>query len=262
MVLTARAMVRWLTGLALVCALGAGNAAAGELLVIHLPGIGGHMYMDDELVKGLREGGVSGRIEIYNWTCGDPGLPALHAMERNQKQAEKIAAMIVDEKRKRPEVSVRITSHSAGSGLAVWALERLPEGVQVEDVVMIAPALSPGYDLSAALRHVRGKVFVLYSEFDALVLGVGTKLFGTIDGVRTEAAGMVGFVVPEGADAEEYRKVVEIPYQPEWTRYGNNGDHIGGMMRRFVEAVVAPMVLDERVGATTRPVDGEMAGRR
>lgn len=231
------------------------TAAAGEVFVLHLPGIGGHMYMDDEMVKGLREGGVRGRIEIYNWTCGDPGLPALHARRRNLEQAGKIAQLIVEEETEHPEISVQITAHSAGAGLAVWALERLPEGVMVEDVVMIAPALSPGYDLTKALGHVRGKVYVFYSQFDSLVLGVGAKLFGTIDRKRVEAAGKVGFVRPACADEEAYRKVVEIPYDPAWTRYGNDGDHIGGMMRRFVEEVVAPILMEKNLGATTRPVE-------
>ena len=232
-----------------------GVARGGEGIVLHLPGIGGHLYMDDELVKGLRDGGVEGQIEIYNWTCGDPGLPALRALKRNLKEAGKISRLIVEVKEKHPDVTVRITSHSGGSGLAVWALERLPEGVMVEDVVMIAPALSPGYDLTKALGHVRGKVYVFYSQFDSLVLGVGAKLFGTIDRKRVEAAGKVGFVRPACADEEAYRKVVEIPYDPAWTRYGNDGDHIGGMMRRFVEEVVAPILMEKNLGATTRPVE-------
>lgn len=230
-------------------------AGAGEVFVLHLPGIGGHMYMDDEMVKGLREGGVRGRFEIYNWTCGDPGVPALHARRRNLEQAGEIAQLIVEEKEKRPGGRVALTAHSAGAGLAVWALERLPEGVMVENMVMIAPALSPGYDLTGALRHVRGKVYVIYSEFDSLVLGVGTSIFGTIDGVQTEAAGKVGFVRPANGDEGEYRKVVEVPYEPGWARYGNYGDHIGGMMKGFVSEVVAPMVMGGCVEATTRGVE-------
>ena len=132
----------------------------------------------------------------------------------------------------------------------------------VENVVMIAPALSPDYDLTGALRHVRGSMYVIYSEFDSLVLGVGTTLFGTIDGVQMEAAGKVGFVRPAGGDEGEYRKVMQVPYEPEWARYGNYGDHIGGMMRRFVEAVVTPMVMEGCVKATTRGVDVELAGGR
>lgn len=253
-----------MAGLIVVVGLLAGGVRGEERFILHLPGIGGHMYADDQLVEGLRAGGFEGQIEIYDWTCGDPGVPALHARRRNLEEAQKIARRIVEEREGHPGERVEITAHSAGAGLAVWALEKLPEGVMVENVVMIAPALSPEYDLSGALRHVRGKVYVLYSEFDSIVLGIGTRVFGTIDGLQVEAAGKVGFVRPADGDEEEYRKVVQVPYEPQWARFGNYGDHIGGMMSRFVKEVVVRMVMEEEVGATTRGVEegGRESGPR
>ena len=59
-------------------------------------------------------------------------------------------------------------------------------------VFLLASALSPEYDLSKALGHVRGKVYVFTSPGDSLVLGTGTRLFGTIDGIKSDAAGLNG----------------------------------------------------------------------
>src|SRR5690242_1423818 len=41
--------------------------------LLHLPGIGGHLPLDDHLILGLREGGIDGWLEIYDWTGTDRG---------------------------------------------------------------------------------------------------------------------------------------------------------------------------------------------
>jgi hypothetical protein len=90
------------------------------------------------------------------------------------------------------------------------------------------------------------------------VLGVGTRMFGTIDGVKTDAAGRVGFAKPPKAvDPRQYEKLVSIGFDPAWIRLSNIGDHIGPMMRPFAREVLAPLlrtgVLREFAGAGTRP---------
>jgi hypothetical protein len=82
---------------------------------------------------------------------------------------------------------------------------------------------------------------VLFSEHDP-VLGLGTRLFGTIDGVKTEAAGRVGFSRPADADAGQYAKLVPVEYDPAWIRLRNIGDHIGPMMRPFARQILAPLL--------------------
>ena len=59
--------------------------------------------------------------------------------------------------------------------------------------VLLAPALSPEYDLTAALRAVSREMVVFWSPLDIFMLGMGTKVFGTADRVRTAGAGLVGF---------------------------------------------------------------------
>ena len=211
-------------------------------LLIHLPGVSGESAVDHDLVRGLKQGDVPAEIEIYDWTCNDPGIPALHAYARNQDQATKIAAMIARIARIDPSRKIYITSHSGGAGLAVWALEKLPMDVQVDTLLMLAPALSPSYDLSLALAHVRGKAYAFYSKLDTFVLGTGTRLLGTIDGVNTDAAGQIGFVRPPAGDAAQYAKLVQEAYDPAWMRYGNFGDHIGWTASPFARAVLAPLV--------------------
>jgi hypothetical protein len=218
------------------------EAPAPRPYLLHLPGVGGKLRIDGYLLRGLREGGVDADAEIYDWTCNDPGINALHARARNDAQAQKVADAITWRFRADPRIKIYLTAHSGGNGIAVWALEKLPPDVKVQAVLLLAPALSPGYDLSAALRHVRDKVYAFSSPYDSVVLGVGTTLFGTMDGVKVDAAGRVGFTVPPSADQREYAKLVQKPYDKAWLEWGNIGDHIGAMAMPFAAHVLAPLL--------------------
>ena len=237
------------------------TAPAGGIYLLHLPGIGGLMRIDRLLTGGLRSGGLEGAdVIVYDWTNGSRGLPALGALERNKQEAKKIARMIEDRARANPGQRIVITGHSGGSGLAVWALESLPDDVTVDTLVMIAPALSPQYDLSRALRRVK-RAYAFNSEYDP-VLGPGTRTFGTIDRIMTNAAGRVGFHKPDGADDAQYAKLVQIPYERGFLAFGNLGDHIGAMMPRFAAKVIAPVILTgelPKLPATTRPTTRPLA---
>jgi hypothetical protein len=224
-------------------------AVAVKPFVLHLPGVSGPSIVDHTLREGLRAGGFDGPFEIYDWTCGDPGIPALHARVRNEEQAQIVADLLTRQYRGHPGQPIYLVCHSGGSGPATWALERLPADVKVASFVMLAPALSPTYDLSKALARVTGAAYCFYSERDDLVLGTGTKMFGTIDGQRVDAAGRVGFRRPEGADAAAYAKLIHKPYDSAWARYGHVGGHIGCMGTPFVEAIVAPLMLGKVAAA-------------
>ena len=89
------------------------------------------------------------------------------------------------------------------------------------------------------------------------VLGVGTKLFGTIDGVKTDAAGRVGFDQPPTADAQQYKKLVALPYDTSWFKYGDAGDHIGGMRESFGKNILAPLILQGTLPPTNMPTTTE-----
>jgi pimeloyl-ACP methyl ester carboxylesterase len=234
--------------------------AKGPLL-LHLPGIGGPRWSDRRMLAGLRDGGVQANFVIYDWTEHDPGIDALQGYARNHREAKKIADLIAAHAAADPDSPIYLTAHSGGCALAVWALEKLPEPVKVQTVLLIAPALSPGYDLTAALRHVEGKTFVFCSTLDVVVLYSGTKLFGTMDGVRSPAAGFAGFVQPPSADPLTYQKLVQFQYRKEWARYFDFGDHIGAMSRPFAKAVLAPLI-DPGPAPSTRPGAGLDSSRQ
>ncbi|MDP9175112.1 MAG: hypothetical protein M3O30_14790 [Planctomycetota bacterium] len=222
-------------------------------LLVHLPGIGGGRACDRRMVAGLRDGGLEVNVEQYDWTEHDPGIHALRAQERNLKEAQHVADMLKAHLAADPASPLYLTGHSGGCGIAVWALERLPDNVTVDDVLLMAPALSPTYDLTRALRHVRGHLYAFSSVHDTLVLYTGTKMFGTMDGIQVEAAGYSGFVRPSTADRVQYQKLVSRPYDDQWSQLGNWGDHIGAMARPFASAILAPLLHAPGLTPTTKP---------
>lgn len=223
--------------------------AADYTVWLHLPGIGGHLPIDDLVTGGIHAGGIGAEAKIEDWTVGRTGLAALTNYNANIVSAQKIADEIAALAHADPKAKILITSHSAGTGIAIFALERLPDDVHIDTLVMIASALSPKYDLSKALRHVDGKVFALISPLDPVV-GVLTQKFGTIDRVYSYSGGNVGFAMPPGGDVDQYRKLVSVPYNPAWLEFGNAGEHIGAMNWEFGEHVIAPMLKLGRVPTT------------
>lgn len=234
---------------------------SGDTRIIHLTGIGGKLFPDLAYAKGLKAAGLTTPVDIIDWTGQDRGLVALQSTSRHTTEAQSLAAHIVKQRLRYPNDRLIISGHSGGAGIAVWALEQLPADVKVDRLVLLAPALSPTYDLSAALKHVAGDTYVFCSENDSLVLGTGTRLFGTIDGQRVEAAGKGGFVRPEGADRGQYDRLEQFAYRPEWMAYRNIGDHIGCMSAMFAQQVLGPLLLND-IRPTTQPTTAPASRRR
>ena len=135
-----------------------------------------------------------------------------------------------------------LAGHSAGAGVALRALESLPADQQVDGLVLMAPAVSRTYDLTPALRRLRGRAHAFTSNRDTLVLAVGTSLFGTADGVHGEAAGHGGFVRPEAADRDAYSKLQTHRYSRARRRLGDSGSHMGVLTPRVAQGLVAPLL--------------------
>ncbi len=229
-------------------------------LLLHLPGVGGYLGVDRRMLAGLRDADVVANIVVYDWTEHDPGIHALQAYSRNQLEAQVIADLIAAHAAADPQSPIYITAHSGGCGLAAWALAKLPAEVKVQTVIFVAPALSPSFDLTPALRHITGKLNVFSSRLDTVVLFTGTRVFGTIDGVQTEAAGFSGFVQPKTADPLMYEKLVQHPYQKDWIKYGDFGDHIGGMSRAFATAILEPLISPAPTTQADAQTDSSHAG--
>jgi acetyl esterase/lipase len=249
------AVVLALVGTFALAGEGASSPETERPYLLHLNGIGGLRNIDRWLVRGIVDAGLDAEVELYDWTTNQTGIESLINAKLHDEQSTIIARKLEEKFRQNPARRIIVTGHSAGAGIAVYALKKLPEDVTIDTLVLLQPALSPQYDLTRALRHVRTVAYSFHSEHDP-VLGPGTKLFGTIDGPKTEAAGRVGFAPPEGADEVAYSKFKQFEYDNAWAQLDHSGDHIGVMMHPFAKGVVGPLLLTGRlpkIEPATRP---------
>jgi hypothetical protein len=176
------------------------------------------------------------------------GLGRWHADLTNAINRDAKARVIAEEVRAfradRPGAPVCLVGKSGGTGLVVKALEHLGEG-SVDVVVLISPAVSPRYDLTPALKAVRREMVVFWSPLDVFVLGAGTRIFGTIDRIRTVSAGLVGFRVPRpGTDEQQaqYAKLRQVRWGPKMATTGYLGGHVGPDSPAFLRKYVVPLL--------------------
>ncbi|HSI32043.1 MAG: hypothetical protein ACAI43_13890 [Phycisphaerae bacterium] len=253
--------------LAIVLALGSGacssvqthrlDAPVGERVVVFVPGVGG----DGATYAGLKRALAAPAgtdLRILDWGLSGPFFvlnlqdPDVHA------EAETALARWLETWRaQNPRASIDLVGHSAGCGVILGALKRLPAGgtplvnaspvtplprpdsvdraVRVRNVVLLASSVSPGYDLQPALRHVAGRVHSFHSDRDVWSLKWRTSASGTYDNVKTPAAGHAGFACAHACLAQH-------AYDAAWDALGNDGGHSGSVAESFVRAVVAPLL--------------------
>jgi len=217
-------------------------------LVLVLPGIEGRSFLNHSIARGLADGGVDVAIEIFDWTTGIilRFLYHLRGWRRNIRQAERLVQRIVEYQKSHPGRPVYLIGHSGGGALSVLALERLPPHASVTGAVLLNAALSPHYNLSAALAHAEHGIWNFRSIFDVFFVGIGTAVAGTVDGKYTPSAGMVGFRVPSGLDAasrELYEtRLRDVPFRAAMMADFHFGGHMGPSNRVFVARQVAPLI--------------------
>jgi len=212
-------------------------------------------------VRGLKSGGVPSEIELVDWTTGTPALMLVHlrAEKRNRRKAEEIAAKIAQYQDEYPGRPVQLIGHSGGGGMALLTLEALPQKRQIDSAILLAPAVSPDYDLASALTRVERGIWNYSSVGDGALLGVGTTVFGTMDGSHRPAAGALGFRVPPDAGPVERglyaQKLFEKPYRPRMAMNGNLSDHFGSLNMLFARNEIAPILRGARFPNETRSLD-------
>lgn len=203
-----------------------------------------------DVPRGLRAAHYKGAIEVFGWQSVVGGTVRDQVdRSRNEEQARRLARRIQDYMAQYPGRRVNVIALSAGTGIATWALESLPDDCRIGTVVFLASSLSRQYDLSAALRRIDGRLYCFYSTRDR-VLRYGVPIAGSVDRETgwPNAAGLTGFALPAGATDETrqlYRaRVRNRPYRSAYKRLGYSGGHTDVTSRRFIAKVVAPLLFE------------------
>lgn len=221
------------------------SAKAANGIVFYAPGAGNVDFGDAGIRAGLAQAGFTGEVAAYGWTISfNPAID--QTLRFNARlRARGLARIIEDYIDRYPGRPVTLVGLSAGTGISIWALEDLREGYQVDNVVLLASSLWYRYDVSKALRRVRGKIYNYFSPNDAILAGP-MKVFGSIDGVFGEdGAGAVGLQSPRGRE-----RIVNVRWRPEFEALGYFGGHTDATSPAFVRSVLSRHIL---TSPTTRP---------
>lgn len=226
--------------------------------VYYLDGAGGGGWLINwrgGVRQGLVDAGYDGSGEMFRWQTGwgviaDQDSSVTYKRRKGSNLADKIQKY----KQDHPGAPVTIMALSAGTAVAVFALEALPADQPIDTVVLLGASISADFDLTQALQRIRGRMYVYTSEHDA-VLAYLVPASGTADRQRSvDAAGLHGFQMPLSTATETralYAKISYIPWRPEFAEAGNMGRHTDVVKDLFVQQYVAPLIM--RSGAHSIP---------
>jgi pimeloyl-ACP methyl ester carboxylesterase len=217
-------------------------------LVLILPGIEGLSFLNLSILNGLVDAGVPYAMEIVDWTTGNKFLTLYHlrAWRRNRHVARQLADRIVQYQHDFPGRPVWIVGHSGGAGMALLTAASLPESRRLAGLILLAAAVSPRFDLSAARQKVERGIWSFHSWLDFLFVGVGTTIFGTFDGWHMPAAGMIGFRHRRDSErqmpTDDAPPFVQTAYHPRLLKSFHWGGHFSCTHRVFVAEHIAPVI--------------------
>ena len=214
----------------------------------YLDGAGNLGFGQDTVKKALRASGFGGDVENIVWTSYTGPLGDQLIRINARAKADQLKKKIINYRKRYPNAPLYVIGLSAGTGVAAWAVEGLPDGMEVDTMVMLGSSLSSTYDMTECLKHVQDKVYFIYSPRDAVLSGF-IPVTGTIDGQYfVEPAGLVGMRVPAKASETTRQlhrdKISNIPWQSRFERYGYAGGHTDGTSYRFVRYYIAPKLLN------------------
>lgn len=212
----------------------------------YLDGVANFGFGKDAVRLGLADGGYSGRVEHFVWTTYLGPYFDQVSIGHSRRQARRLARCIERYLDEHPQGHVNLIGLSAGSGVAVFALEELKPGYAVDNVVLLSSSLSADYDLTAALQRVRREVYFFYFPNDA-VLKYLLPLTGTVDRapLGVPVAGLIGAKLPADASDETrrlYAKVHNRQWRPEDSESFFRLSHAGSVSRSIIRNFIAPVL--------------------
>lgn len=238
-----RSMGGWLVAAALAAG-GAGCSSSGWRFrtedqfgrTYYVDGAGNWGFGRLAVPRGLREAGYRGRVKSFTWTATlNPALDQALGPFVAKAKGKVLAREIENYLEHYPDNEVHIIALSAGTGVAVWACEHLKPPARVGNMILLSSSLSSDYNMSKALAHVQGKVYVYSSPNDGVLSGP-VHVLGTIDGrFDCEPAGLVGL-------RSSSPQICNVNWSSRYEGYGWTGSHVSSVQEAFVRHVLAQHV--------------------
>ncbi|MFH1419284.1 MAG: alpha/beta hydrolase [Planctomycetota bacterium] len=246
---------------ALVCLLFAGGCAEPKQgpVVFYLDGAGWYSSADS-VKQGLRDAGYEGEFSTFSWSAY-LGPAHDHFVNASSKGiARRLAGRIEKARRDDPGGRITVMGLSAGTVVVLGALEVLPQGVQVDDVVLLSSSASSQHDLTRAMGRVRRNLYATCSPHDGILGGMVINA----DGKPGPPAGRVGFRMPRKRDDKTkaaYDRVINLQWRPTYLAFDWDGGHTSVTNRKLVASVIAPRLFSEEPFPLDRSVTDRVAAR-
>lgn len=217
----------------------------------YIDGAGNWGFGVVDVPVGMERAGYKGLVSNYHWSL--TLNPALDQTLRFIARASGavLAGEITDFLKRHPDAEANVIALSAGTGVAIWAVESLEPPYKVNNVVFVGSSLSNKYDLRKALANMKGKFYCYYASSDPVLAGP-VRLLGTIDGTLDDSAGLVGLRGP----GRESGRIVNIGWSSRFVPLGWTGGHADCTNARFVQSEIAPRIIPK-----TRPTAEPTAER-
>ncbi|GMU23644.1 MAG: hypothetical protein AMXMBFR13_37220 [Phycisphaerae bacterium] len=187
--------------------------------------------------SGMRRAGWKGQLRLFRWS-GTAGallvIPDLIRRGRLLQKAERLALAVSRCIRENPERRIHLIGYSTGCYIVLEACRRLIHQDNLGQVVLLAPTVSPEYDLTT-LSGGPQTIHTYYSKAD-LINGIGPLLFGSNDRRWGPASGTLGFRDPPGFVRQRAWRLRDV-------RLGYLGDHFTLLSQWFVAQEVAPVLV-------------------
>ncbi|MEK6643776.1 MAG: hypothetical protein AABZ08_07685 [Planctomycetota bacterium] len=199
---------------------------------------------------GLEQAGYKGLVSNHHWSLTfNPALDqTLRFIARGSGGV--LAGGIQDFLKRHPDADANIMALSAGTGVAMWAVEDLKPPAKVNNLILVGASISSSYDVRKALANMKGNIYVYYAASDPVLQGP-VRLLGTIDGKFDDAAGLVGLRGP-GASGGRVRN---IGWSSKYQSLGWTGGHADCTNSRFVKVEISKHIV-RRGGTSKIPTTG------
>jgi pimeloyl-ACP methyl ester carboxylesterase len=194
------------------------NASATGRMIL-LPGITNTTSQLAYLQRRLRQNHQGMDIRTHRWGPRLGWIHTLRSYERNRETARAIAADLAAYRRDNQQAVINLLGYSGGGGLAVFIVQALPDDVAINRLILIAPAISYLHPIADdVLPHV-SELMVNFTSWLDIQIGLGTRIFGNMDGTRHGGAGAKGFNTDDP-------KLLQIPWRGAMIRQWHPGNHI------------------------------------
>lgn len=212
----------------------------------YLDGAGNLGFGVGEMVHGLEKAGYRGQVSAFHWSLTMNPLADQFFKPLAGLGSGRLAGCIEGYLKRHPDNDVNVVALSAGTAVALDAVKHLKPPNKINNMVLLAASVSCQYDVRPVLKNMKGKIYVYYSQNDAMLSGP-VKVLGAFGGkLGDDPAGLCGLHAPGSG----YR-VVNIPWRPRYQKYGWTGSHTSCVSEAFVERIVSRHIVpSSRFGTT------------